>query len=372
MSWVKAILILNVLIVLTIYAIADAQLQTLLVLAVASAWLWFLGYGVSRLVRSLRLRARRAQAADEKVIGVASDFSADGAPSVPSGGAGGSKRPRPAVLVTWIGVIVGVVALGVITGNERELLISFIVGAIGGALGMVAAFGVWRLGGLKNRWSRARGIFAGVGAVAFLQPPVMEKARAVAEAISPTAQGRFLAQLEGYPAVKKWVLASASLGSDEVRRRSAELSAKGIRKLDDDMVVRRAAILAKVLDLQDEAACANLARGVGDASGALSLTNAETRGEFQHIAWSAMDAQLRGLPDRTYREAELEAAIDKAVNGMPDESVTRLAEVLRAPANASDRDLCWAWRTLHVKALGLSGRERLVIAAMLAGVQPSP
>jgi hypothetical protein len=285
-----------------------------------------------------------------------------------------TKQALPAFLrwglIAFVVVLIVLIALASSDGSVRQTIVYSLLGAIAGTIGGAACEVVARMGGKAAH--RATLIVATLFALVVTRvPAATERAMNVAEALFPTEEGRILAQLDKYPEVRQWITASKGMTSAERTRVSAEIAAKGIRKLDDQLILERAAILGHLLSVATEAECAAAARTGNYVTILTAHADERTRERFQHIAWTAMAAQLREIPDRTYSEADLYAAIETATEGFSPERLQKLADTLEGNSTASAGDACFAWRKLHNAIPSLSRRQGLALASMLAGVEPA-
>lgn len=177
----------------------------------------------------------------------------------------------------------------------------------------------------------------------------------------------YLERLQALPEYQDYVRGVKS--SQEGFSAGFQLTRNGMKRLDDGALVKRAAILAAVLDRMSEADCARTVRGdaadVRQAServmAALEQLDPAAITDWFELSYQAAVAQLRGAPEPPLAQLAVADAMRALLATLPEPDARRLAGSLGNMARSSDADACWAGRTLYRGTLALPKDHQAVL-----------
>ena len=234
--------------------------------------------------------------------------------------------------------------------NWSSVALSAILGGIGGGL---TALLVEFIPGLRGRNDLKRGaaligaILAGTVGVPLLRPALERYTGSTVSSMAmpkmtPSEVAEFEAALKAQ-GIKSGPAAQAF---------GARMAASGLLLLDDEQLVSRRQLIARMLSPDDERACAALVRGDISAlsKGIDRLTPPE------QAAWGELskEAALRAIrntppPSRTGGKS-LEAMVKVYVAGSTPEDQRRFGAIALHPETANDAEICWFGRFLGTRA----------------------
>ena len=136
----------------------------------------------------------------------------------------------------------------------------------------------------------------------------------------------------------------------------------GLRRLDDETLASRLALMSKMEARGDAHRCAGLERGTaaGDDSSALvgSLSTDDQK-QFYDIVFRAAAADIKGAPRRRWlsqqRRDEFHAALRRLLENQPNGK--RALAALADPGSASDVELCEASQEVYRIATSMPGNN---------------
>lgn len=148
----------------------------------------------------------------------------------------------------------------------------------------------------------------------------------------------------------------------------ASLAAAGLRRLDDSIVVRHAALVGRVLAAADTATCARLAAGPlllellrhPEPLGAVDPAVARLLVDDMVFAADAELADQR--PPRVLSDDEAVSAMTALLRLIPERERDRLVHALTAPTSVGVGERCWAARTLYAGVARIDEAERPLLA----------
>jgi hypothetical protein len=147
---------------------------------------------------------------------------------------------------------------------------------------------------------------------------------------------------------------------------SRQLTAQGVRRLDDATLLRRAVLFSGMLADVDEAQCAALARGTATQETLLwALKDRAALDAWFDMTFRAAVAEVEQRPTSDLSEPEIEQAVAALRRELPKNQVDRVLDAIAQPAELPDRDLCWAARTLYQTATAMRDPERAVLIRAL-------
>jgi len=222
-------------------------------------------------------------------------------------------------------------------------LVGGLVGGLGGGIG--ALFNPKEVGKTAGGLSGL-----GIAITMLLSGPVLKE---ISHFINPEAE-EFGERLAAEPEFRAW----AARTHGDVKREMTQLTARGLRRLDDASLLRRLEIMAAMVAKGDVRKCAALERGTMSGADLLSLMRGlskEQRTAYYEITMQAATAEMRHLPRRRWLSkqrrdefyVDLRTRIEKQPNG------ERALAILQNPATAADSDLCEASRAVYQTALSM-------------------
>jgi len=146
-----------------------------------------------------------------------------------------------------------------------------------------------------------------------------------------------------------------------------QLTAKGIARLDDTMLLQRAILFSRMLAVSSEASCAAFARGAPTEDLLMSALQADPAmldGWF-NMTFQAAVAEVEQRPVPQLSDAQVDRALAALRARLPGDQATRVLAALGGPDKLSDRDLCWAARTLYETATAMPDPERALLLRAL-------
>jgi hypothetical protein len=158
----------------------------------------------------------------------------------------------------------------------------------------------------------------------------------------------------------------------ELDRLVAETRVRGLLRLEDETLIRRAELYAGALEAAKEPICAILARGASPEGGTnvgvllVNELDAEPLREWADISALAILAELHRLPAIRPSGVEASGALDAVLAVLPAADQDRLAAALADPFGVTDAEICWAGRTLYRSLRMLPPVFRATLARVLA------
>ncbi len=193
-----------------------------------------------------------------------------------------------------------------------------------------------------------------------VSPP--STASTTAEAPMPSgavAAQRFADRLRENPELRRRVDSLlAQAGSDpekqqlaraELRRLAAKLARDGMRRLDDDSLLTKAAIQRKLLVQANLSECAAMARGEGGTLfSMLESLDTPDADQWFDLTYRAMVAELtQSPPVRTASSADIERILSGMLVDLPEQDQKVLLGALQKGVGDSDEQACWVAKTLQ-------------------------
>jgi hypothetical protein len=152
------------------------------------------------------------------------------------------------------------------------------------------------------------------------------------------------------------------------RTMGRELSAKGLRRLDDETLIRRSGIMLHILTLADTTTCAAITRGE-PAPGLEAIMRRLAPEEIDHwfdVSFAAMAAEVRQSPDPpAASQAEIDRLVRTLLSGLPSDDRKVLASVLIGSQDISVEDTCRGGRLLYQRLGELPPRSHATLARAL-------
>jgi hypothetical protein len=246
-------------------------------------------------------------------------------------------------------------------------LFGAIGGAIGGAVGG-ALTSVLRLRETKRRSIVvAIAVAAGIAGANMLNPRLSSR-----KSRDPMVDE----MLDAAPSLRQWIEEQQRAGRTpaDVRALAAQLSQRGMRRLDREKLAVRASIMKTMLDQSpDSHACATIARGSSPAAveaGIRRLSDADRR-RMARLSAVAARAELENLPVAIpFDTTATGAALNAIYASLPERDGGRLEIAIADLGKAADDEACWAAKTLYTRTFALPDPGR--VALLRAFVEPPP
>lgn len=191
-------------------------------------------------------------------------------------------------------------------------------------------------------------------------PPPPERYDAFA-----AASDRFQARLEASPELRE---AFSTADAGQARAISYRLANQGLRRLDDDRLVRRAALLARISAEADTPACAALYRG-DEAAGrdaAMARLTADELDQWFDLLYLAMRAEVRQSPEAwRLPPDEIRKSFEELLMTLEPRDAELLSALLQSPGVGTLEEQCRAGRLLYGGIAGLPEPSRATLARAL-------
>ena len=178
---------------------------------------------------------------------------------------------------------------------------------------------------------------------------------------------RHVGEFRELPAFREALARSADPGNPLPTLRA--LAMKGLRRLPDDALVKRVALLTALVGRVDHRTCAAIFRNSAtpeELHAAFFLLDSHTLDAWVDIAARAAMAELQQADvPATVDQVETSDAVSALEKGLPPDEGDRLGRVLDGAADASDDEACWAARTLYGNILRIGEPYDRILARAL-------
>jgi len=158
--------------------------------------------------------------------------------------------------------------------------------------------------------------------------------------------------------------------ADEARLKGSELSSKGIARLDDATLARRAQLLALILNKVSEPTCAAIARGNATASQQQELLDtidglsASDQTAWYNISFAAVKAEVAQTPAPSLDSTSIAGVLDAAKSNMSAADSSAVTATLGG--TATDAQACVGVKALYHQATTMSSSQGQVLTRALA------
>ncbi|HYB13782.1 MAG TPA: hypothetical protein VEG67_09925 [Myxococcota bacterium] len=180
------------------------------------------------------------------------------------------------------------------------------------------------------------------------------------------AEDRVVAELSGLPAFEDRL---AGLPDDERRNAIDALEAKGMRRLGDEALLERAALVGEMLGSLDPDTCGAIVRGQANPaqfSKALGSLPPSAVHAWAELALQAARAELTAAPVPPDDPAALQAALVALGQRIPPLEIKRLGAALTNLRALGNPEACWAGRRIYAEVHELGSPHDRVLARVLA------
>jgi hypothetical protein len=239
-------------------------------------------------------------------------------------------------------------------------------GVLGGAIAGTLAFTIGKRLPEKVR------IIIIAGAVAAVVPFIRPMGEWLDLRLGPRALRQFTERLAASPEIKEAVRARAPAGvigpGDGARMVGA-----GLRRLEDDRVVRRAVLYGRILTVADVPTCAAIERGSVAREkiwGAVDALTPAEQDEWVELLFAAMEAEVNKRPPPPLRSDDDRQQALTALNMAMDGALPGARRVAQDVAHASDGDVCKIARAIVTAIPGLPDGIRQAAARQI--IPPVP
>lgn len=172
------------------------------------------------------------------------------------------------------------------------------------------------------------------------------------------------ARLMSVPAIDRALRSAPSEAAAlEIAR---ELTARGVRRLDDALLLQRAVLFSAMLGELDDTHCAALSRGTATQEALLlALKDPAALNAWFDMTFEAAVAEVEQRPEAELTEVQVEQAVASLRRELPKDEADRVLNAIMQPADLPDRELCRATRTLYQTATAMRVPERAVLIRAL-------
>lgn len=252
-----------------------------------------------------------------------------------------------------------------------NIVAAALIGAVGGGLGGL-------LGGLldkvlsrgKPAAKRKYNVGAVVGVVVGMGVLNTTDLRdRLARVINPPSRAEAFGQdLLSIPKVRKQIHGKTP---QEVQVITQRLSAAGMLKLDDTLLVKRAQLVSQMLASADERVCGGFAAGSltgDDFMKMMAVLSEEQRAWWFKVIRSAVEAEVGATPvtpQRAPTEEQIATAMAELQTKLSKEDQPRFANNLGALAGLPPAEACWTIRLLYSLVSNASGTTQATAARAL-------
>ncbi len=149
---------------------------------------------------------------------------------------------------------------------------------------------------------------------------------------------------------------------------SHELVRNGLRRLDNESLLKRAAWMNQILRNLDVETCAAFARGTANTAQVRAATkklDAVSLKAWIDVTFKAAVAELQGTSNRMVSKQDIELAQEEFRRGLAQKELDRLAALPGDDAEVADSDACWTVRILYERVLEMREPHRSVMALHL-------
>jgi hypothetical protein len=146
------------------------------------------------------------------------------------------------------------------------------------------------------------------------------------------------------------------------------LANKGLRRLDDDRLIQRAALMARIYAEADTPTCAAIF--VGDRApgmeAALRRLSAAEIDQWFELVYGAMSAELRqtGQPENPSPKA-VRRSVQELLASLAPADAELVFSMLQSPREGSPEDACRAGRLIHAEVARLPEPSKATLARAL-------
>jgi hypothetical protein len=257
--------------------------------------------------------------------------------------------------------------------NWMSVAVSAGCGALGGVVASVLTLGM----GNKSRANMVRVaivVLAGIAGSQLVSPKVVPW---LSDALARTPYEKFERAtangLQDDPDFKAYVrsLEQRGLTSAQASQESRALGARGMRRLSDADLLRRAEILAKGLDAVDVATCARVGRGTATGEDFRALLDSIGEPDalaLAAIATTALRAEVRQSPSARSESTEEDARriLQTVASRASPEELGAIAKAF--DASSTPEDACSGVRALYRHLPAVPSLDQPRLALMLAGM----
>jgi len=180
------------------------------------------------------------------------------------------------------------------------------------------------------------------------------------------AEDRVLAELSGLPAFQERL---GGLPEDDRRIAIDALGAKGMRRLGDEALLERAALVVEMLGSLDPDTCGAIVRGQATPSQfaqALASLSPSATNAWAELAFQAVRAELTLTPAPPDDPTAVKAALLALRQRLPGTEGQRLGAALTNLRALGNPEACWAGRWIYGQVHGLGAPHDRALARVLA------
>lgn len=159
------------------------------------------------------------------------------------------------------------------------------------------------------------------------------------------------------------------LPPDDLRAAIQGLGAKGMRRLPDERLDERTALVGRMLQGLDVGTCSDLVTGRQSAAvhdAAVVVLDPDSVDRWVALVFEAARSELEARPAPEVSEGELRLALSVLFKSVPEAEQERLRQGLAALEDASPPEACWAARTTYAAVPQIPRPLRGVLARELA------
>lgn len=147
---------------------------------------------------------------------------------------------------------------------------------------------------------------------------------------------------------------------------------RGIKRLPDDLLYKRAEVFMMILNKADEGLCARLAVGTSskeDGQRVMSILNTlptQAVSNWIHVTAAAANSEMKGYPDPIYvTDAEAQQAFSIITDGYNITQIDDLIEFAQNPSGVSGSKACRTTKDLYRASLAVPADNRGLLMRVL-------
>jgi hypothetical protein len=249
-----------------------------------------------------------------------------------------------------------------------SILAAALLGAVGGGLGgLLGSFLEKVIRNPKSVAAGKRSYGALVGAIVGMTVANAPHFRqSVAQVISPpSAVEKFGQDLLAIPQVQERIRGKSPR---EVQSITQSLSAAGMLKLDDGILVTRVHLVDDMLSRADGRFCAAFAKSTLNGDDFMRMMTDEQKGQWFRIVRAAVEAEVGVRPSSAPPPPtadQIAQALSELQAAMPASDRSRFASNIGALVSLSPTEACWTVRTLYSLVDKASRPKQAVLARAL-------
>jgi hypothetical protein len=179
------------------------------------------------------------------------------------------------------------------------------------------------------------------------------------------ASNRLAARIAQMPEMQQVLTTLNGAGAHAIGQ---ELTRRGLRRLDDDVLIRRAAIMARIYEEADTATCAAMFREepAPNLEAAMRRLSPEEIDAWFDLIFEAMSAELRRTSEPVRPpQQEIRSAFQDLIDTLSPEEADLLSVMVQAPREGTLEHACHAGRLLHRGVGNLPEETRATAARAL-------